>query len=70
VYKTDNGSPFQSHRIIAFAEKWGVPTQKSDPRANGEAESFMNKLGTVLKTAKISGMTRPVRIKIKKMKFY
>jgi hypothetical protein len=31
VYKTDNGSPFQSCNFKAFAENLGVPTQKSDP---------------------------------------
>jgi hypothetical protein len=48
VYKTDNGSPFQSHRFKAYhSHEW--------PRANGKAESFMKKLGKVLKTSKISG---------------
>ncbi len=55
MYKTNNGSPFQP---FYFAEKWGVPTQKTPkwPRANGKAESFMKKLGKVLQTVKISGM--------------
>jgi hypothetical protein len=59
VYKTDNGSPFQSHHFKAFAEKWGFRHRRVTPewpRANGKAESFMKKLGKVLKTAKISGM--------------
>ena len=56
VYKSDNGSPFQSHSFKKFAKKWGFKHQKSTPewpRANAEAESFMKKLGKVLKTAKL-----------------
>jgi hypothetical protein len=58
VYKTDNGSPFQSHRFKAYIERWGCKHRKVTPewpRANGKAESFMKKLGKVLKTSKISG---------------
>ena len=58
IYKSDNGSPFQSNSFKEFAKKWGFIHQKSTPewpRANAEAESFMKKLGKVLKTAKISG---------------
>jgi transposase InsO family protein len=57
-YKTDNESPFQAYRFKACAEKWGFKHSKVTPewpRANGKAESFMKKLGKVLKTAKISG---------------
>jgi transposase InsO family protein len=59
VYKTDNGSPFQSYQFKAFAEKWGFRHRRVTPewpRANGKAESFMKELGKVLKTAQISGM--------------
>ena len=55
TYKTDNWSPFQSHRFMDFAKKWGFKHRRVTPewpRANGKAESFMKKLGTVLKTAK------------------
>ena len=58
TYKTDNGSPFQSHRFMDFAKKWGFKHRRVTPewpRANGKAESFMKKLGKVLKTAKGSG---------------
>jgi transposase InsO family protein len=58
TYKTDNGSPFQSHRFMDFAKKWGFKHRRVTPewpRANGKAESFMKKLGKVLKTAKIGG---------------
>ena len=58
VYKTDNGSPFQPHRFKAYIERWGCKHRKVTPewpRANGKAESFMKKLGKVLKTSKISG---------------
>ena len=58
VYKSDNRSPFQSHRFSEFAKKWGFRHRKVTPewpRANGKAESFMKKLGKVLKTAEVEG---------------
>ena len=58
VYKSDNGSPFQSHRFSEFAKKWGFRHRRVTPewpRANGKAESFMKKLGKVLKTAEVEG---------------
>ena len=57
-YKTDNGPPFNSYRFTEFAKEWGFVHRKITPywpRANGEAESFMKKLGKVLRTAAISG---------------
>jgi hypothetical protein len=58
VYKSDNVSPFQSHRFSEFAKKWGFKHRRVTPewpRANGKAESFMKKLGKVLRTSNISG---------------
>jgi hypothetical protein len=55
-YKTDNGSPFQSHDFAFLMHKWGVKHHKITPmwpRANGEVERFMKNLGKVVKTAKI-----------------
>ena len=57
-YKTDNGSPFQSGRFAEFSKRLGSKHRKITPywpRANSGVESFMKKLGKVLKTAKISG---------------
>ena len=65
VYKTDNGSPFQSHNFKAFAKKWGFEHRRVTPewpRANGKAESFMKKLGKVLRTAKIEGQNEQVAL--------
>ena len=61
TYKTDNGSPFQSHQFKEFTKKWGFKHRRVTPewpRANGKAESFMKKLGKVLKTSKVSGQNR------------
>ena len=66
TYKTDNGSPFQSYRFKEFAAKWGFSHRKVTPewpRANGKAESFIKKLGKVLKTAKVSGMDEQVALR-------
>ena len=30
-YKTDNGSPFQSHRFMDFAKKWGFKHRRVTP---------------------------------------
>ena len=54
VFKSDNGSPYQSYRFSAFADKWGFSHRKITPlwpRANAGVESVMKKLGKVLKTA-------------------
>ena len=59
VYKSDNGSPFQSYRFAEFAKRWGFKHRRVTPewpRANGKAESFMKKLGKVLRTSKLSGL--------------
>ena len=61
IYKSDNGSPFMSHGFKAFAAKWGFTHRKITPewpRANAEVESFMKKLGKVLKTAKVMGVNK------------
>ena len=61
IYKTDNGSPFQSHAFREYAKKWGFKHRRVTPewpRANGKAESFMKKLGKVLRTSKISGQDK------------
>ena len=61
VYKTDNGSPFQSYKFAEFAKQWGFKHRKITPlwpRANGGAESFMKKLGKVIKNAKISKINK------------
>jgi transposase InsO family protein len=57
-YKTDNGSPFQSARFASFAVAKGFKHRKITPewpRANGGAESFMKKLGKIVRIAKITG---------------
>ena len=57
TYKTDNGPPFQSHNFSDFARRLGFKHQKITPlwpRANAEAERFMQNLGKVLKSADIS----------------
>ena len=61
IYKTDNGSPFQSYNFANFADAWGLHHRKITPlwpRANAEVESFMKKLGKVLKIAGISGLDK------------
>jgi hypothetical protein len=61
VYKTDNGSPFQSHEFAAFVAKWGFKHRRVTPlwpRANGEVESFMKQLGKVIRIAEASGRKR------------
>ena len=61
IYKTDNGSPFQPHAFREYAKKWGFKHRRVTPewpRANGKAESFMKKLGKVLRTSKISGQDK------------
>jgi hypothetical protein len=58
TYKTDNGPPFQSGDFRAFAKSWGFQHRKVTPlwpRANAEVESFMKKLGKIVKTAKLTG---------------
>ena len=60
-YKMDNGAPFQSSRFTEFANHWGVRHWKITlywPRANSGVESFMKKLGKVLKTVEISGQNK------------
>lgn len=49
VYRTDNGAPFNSFVFNEFARQWGFKHRKVTPywpRANGEAESVMKKLGS------------------------
>ena len=61
VFKSDNGSPYQSYRFKEFAEKWGFTHRKISPlwpRANAGAESVMKKLGKVLKTAKAGNIDK------------
>ena len=56
--KTDNGSSFQSHRFREFAQKLGFKHRRITPywpRANGEAERFMQNLNRVIKNAKVNG---------------
>jgi glycogen debranching enzyme len=65
-YKTDNGSPFQSQRFAAFALEKGFKHRKVTPewpRANGGAESFMKKLGKVVRIAKMTNLDKYVLIK-------
>ena len=55
-YKTDNGSPFQSHNFKQFAERYGFQHRKVTPywpRANATAKTVMRKLNKVLKIAKL-----------------
>jgi hypothetical protein len=61
VYKTDNGPPFQSYEFVNFAKRWGFKHRKITPmwpRANAEVESFMKKLGKVVRSATTSGKSR------------
>ena len=61
VYKTDNGAPFMSLRFGQFADQWGFKHRKVTPlwpRANGGAESVMPKLGKVIKTCEVTGLSR------------
>jgi hypothetical protein len=65
-YKTDNGSPFQSHRFAAFALEKGFKHRKVTPewpRANGGVESFMKKLSKVVRIAKLTGQDKYTLIK-------
>ena len=65
IYKTDNGSPFQSYRFKEYARRWGFKHRKVTPewpRANGKAESFMKKLGKVIRTAKLSGQNKYIAL--------
>ena len=60
-YKSDNGPPFQSHNFASFAKQWGFRHRKITPlwpRANAECESFMKKLGKVVRAAAISGRSK------------
>ena len=55
-YKTDNGSPFQSHDFDQFAKKLGFKHRLVTPywpRANATAENVMRKLNRALKIAKL-----------------
>ena len=66
VYKTDNGSPFQSHAFAGFAKRLGFRHRRITPRwprANAETESFMKKLGKVLRTAVIEGVDKNVALR-------
>ena len=61
VYKTDNGPPFQSSMLKQFAEHWGFVHRLITPfwpRANGEVESFMKKLGKVTRAAATAKKSR------------
>ncbi len=61
IYRTDNGAPFMSHRFSDFAETWGFKHRKVTPlwpQANGKAESFMPKLGKVVRTCNVAGTCR------------
>ena len=65
VYKSDNGSPFQSHDFAEFAKHWGFRHQKITPlwpRANAEVESFMKKLGKVLRIANVTGTSKALAL--------
>ena len=56
---TDNGPPFQSEEFRAFCKELGIKHRLITPywpRANGMVESFMKRLGRVLKTASIDGV--------------
>ena len=61
IFKSDNGSPYQSYRFSAFADKWGFRHRKITPlwpRANAGVESVMKKLGKVLKTAESANIDK------------
>ena len=62
---SDNGPLFQSHRFAEFARKWGFKHRRVTPewpRANGKAESFMKKLGKVLRTSELSGQHKELAL--------
>lgn len=66
IYKTDNGSPFQSHHFAELAKKCGFEHRRITPycpRANVGAESFMKKLEKVLKTAQITGQDKQATLR-------
>lgn len=66
VYKTDNGSPFQSSSFSQFCTKRGVSHRKVTPfwpRANSGVETFMKKLGKVLRVAKVAGKSKDEALK-------
>ena len=53
---SDNGPPFQSHRIREFMEKYSINHQKITPRwpqSNGEVERFMTSITKIIRTAYI-----------------
>ena len=57
-YKTDNGAPFHGYKFAEFAKRWGFEHRRITriwPRANACVESFMKKLGKVLKAAELEG---------------
>ena len=61
VYTSDNGPPFDSHALKAFAVEFGFIHRKVTPywpRANGAAESVMKKLARVVQLAKETGFSR------------
>ena len=61
IYKTDNGSPFQSARFGEFMKRWGCVHRRITPywpRANPQVERFMKSMGKVLVTAKNTGLSR------------
>ena len=65
VYKTDNGSPFQSYDFEDFAKQWGFKHQKITPywpRANPEVESFMKKINKVLRIVKLHGKDESIAL--------
>ncbi len=56
TYKTENGPLFQSHNFSDFSKRLGFKHLKITPlwpRANAEAEIFLQNLGRVMKSAEI-----------------
>ena len=65
VYTSDNGPPFDSHALKAFAVDFGFIHKKVTPywpRANGAAEAVMKKLARIVQFAKEAGVSRQVAL--------
>ncbi|CAF1025218.1 unnamed protein product, partial [Brachionus calyciflorus] len=62
---SDNGPPFNGEEFKKFAELYGFKHRLVTPywpMANGMVESFMKRLGKVVKTAKLDGVSWKTRV--------
>ena len=54
--KTDNGPPFNGHKFKEFSQYLGFKHRKitpEHPQANGQAETFMKRIGAVIRNATV-----------------